>query len=590
MIALSIVDGDPSSDNVLATLFRIKFSGWAASTRNPFEAAPSYAELGKAAIAWLDELRKSHVIIEKIFFDGFLPPAKFDVRVERLIGNTERCIEYHQAYPGQIDYGRVSTGSSNVSASLFTTAARQSSSKLPAIPFLVPAVVEALIDSEEYRRATIVVPEEADLYCAKYVSQQGGIVFTGDSDLLAHELGSDGAVSFFQDIEVHTDGASENLYSQVYRISTIINRLGLPPAYGIKTFAFEMFMDPHGTFRRLLMQAISLKAVTAHKDMYDEFAFQYMPLKTDPLQTREPAYKDQWFLLRSLDPRISEYILQFDTFRKVAGVSLDAGKDIEDSIHIFLPVLLDCPTRTNAWEMSISIRLSAYALINLIVPEDQQKFTVVEHVKQLNKNGGREWQLPSIDEISDALTALIKFLEKVQEKLPGLSGFDYWTAVAVCQDVQWSSSNGKASLCDTVLRNHGSSGSNPLRHHKYSWDIVHFYALAQGSYYSFRILKQIMDLLASQKDRYPIPEITPQLSQVLETLPKLQDLPNFGEIVSIRENNYKPVSGCVKAAAEKDWEEEKEKKKLLESRRKPENLFKLLQSDEVLSRRHNEIE
>lgn len=35
--------------------------GSRSNARNPFEAAPSYEELGNAAIRWLDELRESNV-------------------------------------------------------------------------------------------------------------------------------------------------------------------------------------------------------------------------------------------------------------------------------------------------------------------------------------------------------------------------------------------------------------------------------------------------------------------------------------------------------------------------------------------------
>ncbi|RQM06690.1 hypothetical protein DH86_00001308, partial [Scytalidium sp. 3C] len=150
--------------------------------------------------------------------------AKFDVRVKRLIANTKRCIEYHRAFPGPI-YCEGPSPNEDAPFTLFAGSRLQASSKLPPVPFLVPAIIEALLDNKEYQEVTFVVPGEADLYCASYV----------------------------------------------YHIPGIIDRLGLPSAYGIKAFAFELFMDPHGTFRKLLMQATSAESAKAHKDLYRDF-------------------------------------------------------------------------------------------------------------------------------------------------------------------------------------------------------------------------------------------------------------------------------------------------------------------------------
>ena len=79
--------------------------------------------------------------------------------------------------------------------------------RLPKPPFLVPAVIEALRNSQDWAPLIQVVPGEADTYCAQDVRQNGGIVLTSDSDLLVQDLGADGRVSFFWDVEYISSAA-----------------------------------------------------------------------------------------------------------------------------------------------------------------------------------------------------------------------------------------------------------------------------------------------------------------------------------------------------------------------------------------------
>jgi hypothetical protein len=227
------------------------------------------------------------------------------------------------------------------------------------------------------------VPGEADLYCAKYLSQYGGIVLTGDSDLLVHDLGQDGAVSFFKEIE-HS-AISDTLSSQIYQPAAISQRLDLPISHGLHAFAFEILMDSHSTFRKLLVGARSLKAVTANPSDFKLFLKEYKQLRAPLNSNDSPKILP---ILRSLDPRISEYVLQYPYLAQIAGKEEIA--EVSETVHVFLPFLLDCPVRTNAWEVSTVIRQLAYGLINLIVPDTQQKVTVSEHRKQQDMSTGRE--------------------------------------------------------------------------------------------------------------------------------------------------------------------------------------------------------
>jgi len=254
---------------------------------------------------------------------------------------------------------------------------------------------------------------------------------------------------------------------------------------------------------------------------------------TDTLET--------FSLLRALDPRISEFVLQFPYFAGIAGQSpLDIPPE---SPHVFLPVLLDCAVRTNAWNISTAVRQLAYALANFVVPEDQQKSTVFEHRRETSKSNGRELQLPHLSDLPEACTSLSKTMIEIREKLPGLSDFQHWTALAIYQEIEWSFSYGKPSMCDTAIGKPVKGGN-----HNLSWDILHIFAQIQGSYYSFRILKQVVDLILSVGSRNSLPEAILTLQNQLQPLPRVCELAGYSSVPSL----IRDIEGLGMIQASKD--------------------------------------
>ena len=448
--------------------------------------------------------------------------------MERLVKQTTQLIQYHSTntIPCQASFPPLEPPAGGP---FHNSSVKSKSTALPPSPFLVPAVLEALLQSSRYQDITEVVPGEADLYCAKYLSQYGGIVLTGDSDLLVHDLGQDGAVSFFKEIE-HS-AISDTLSSQIYQPAAICQRLDLPISHGLHAFAFEILMDSHATFRKLLVDARSLKAVTANPSGFKLFLKEYKQLRAPLNSNDSPKILP---ILRSLDPRISEYVLQYPYVAQIAGK--EGISQVSETVHVFLPFLLDCPVRTNAWEVSTVIRQLAYGLINLIVPEAQQKLTVSEHRKQQDMSTGRELQLPALSQIPDACNAITSLYFQLQQNLPGLSGSQVWTAFALHQDIEYSHSHSKAQLSKLVVQQLAELGnkSNMTKRKKgFTWDIVQFFAQIQGSYYSLRILKQITSLVIYQTPAQSLPECLLRLHQQLDFLPKLCELPRLDGVSSI---------------------------------------------------------
>ncbi|KAH6715981.1 XPG domain containing-domain-containing protein [Leptodontidium sp. MPI-SDFR-AT-0119] len=496
--------------------------------RNALEAAPSYQILVDTAIAWLDTIRESNVEIKKIYFDGFLPPAKLDVRLQRLQNSTHQLTQFHQSNNEPCRSSFPQTNSTPVS--LFqNTAVRSGLTALPALSFVVPAILEALKASSIYADITEVVPGEADLYCARYLEKHGGVVFTSDSDLLVHDLGHDGAVSFFHDIESSENDASGILRAQIFQPAVISDRLALPNSHGLHSLAFEISMDNHGTFPKLLTRAQSLKAVKENLQMFEDFLKEYAPL---PIQSDLPTDVETLRVLRRLHPRTSEYVLHFPSLARIASQPLVSGKSASLSPHIFLPFLLDCPVRTNAWEVSTATRQLAYGLVNVMVPATEQVSSVFEHRRQTDNSDGRELMLPEVPDISGACIAIVETYKELKKKLPEFTEKQLWMAFAVHQDMEWSAMNSKTPISQLLLQRLAYPKiSDPSGY--FGWDIVQFFAQLQGSLYSLRILQQITSLVVSIEPKTLIPEAVRDLNSLLSSVPRLVDYPDLGTASSI---------------------------------------------------------
>lgn len=473
----------------------------------------------------------------RIFFDGYLPHAKRDTRRGRLAGYTKQLNEYFQAYPTTIPFSK-SSSSLDITPKTFlrNETVPAGHANLPAPPFLVPAVIEALYASGRYTSITEVVPGEADLFCAQFLHSHSGVVLTGDSDLLVHDVGAEGKVGFFRDIEIKEEGTMSCL---LFHPATIASRLKIPSSHGVLGLAFEMFMNTHGTFRQLHQQAMELKSYNAHKTMYLSFVTEYLPLQSNPRQSEGLVAMGKTSPLRrcleQLDPRISEYVLQFPSFAGPAGFVQPSCLYQEDSVivsergaEVFLPFLLDCPIHLSGWEVSTSIRQLAFGILQFVLPESERSATVIEYRRQKT---GREWQLPTEAEVIPACESLLMTITQCRTNLPHLPVSDTWRALSYHQDVEWAFESGRPALsgkCIRTLQIQEKRGNGAL-----SWDVIHFVAQLHGSYYSLRILQQILGVVLTSNFVSPVPDCLTRLQEELKSLPPLADLPRLEEEVAM---------------------------------------------------------
>jgi XPG domain containing len=420
---------------------------------------------------------------------------------------------------------------------LFNNGALPSSfTRLPAAPFLVPAIIEALSRCERYAELVEVVPGEADLYCADYLRTHEGVVFTGDSDLLIHELG-DGAVCFFKDIDLSASGNKTSLTCIQYQVGAIAQRLGLARTHGLLALAFEMTMDAHASFREILQKAVRLKAVSLHGPMYQEFSNKYRALQScAKLQETCSVvnFVQRYSLscqLKMLDPRVSEYLLQFSEFAQAAQLpeSIQSRSFVHQShVDVFLPFLLDCPLRTSAWEMSTSVRQLAYGLVNLVLPKEESVLKITEYRRLQNGSRGKEWLVPAAKDLPKACADLHELFQNLHIGMSALPEQNVWRALAMYQDQELHLGTGKSELRSTVIKRSKGSKTFPFR---LTWEGIHLSAQFQGSYYSFRILKQILSIVLLCDESKTLPLALHQLHTDLKSLPTLGELPPAVDII-----------------------------------------------------------
>ncbi|CAG8979707.1 hypothetical protein HYALB_00003938 [Hymenoscyphus albidus] len=509
-----VIDGPALSFHI----YHLCLSSRREIARNQLETGITHKELGDVAIQFLDSLRDHRVFVREIYFDGWLPPSKYDTRSERLIRQTKQLKSYHAGFPITPCCSSSPSLSHRAPHNLFASPiVPERLAKLPPVPFLVPAILESLLGSE-YSNVTKVVPGEADEYCAASLKEKGGIALTGDSDLLVHDIG-EASIVFFKDIEKDS-GALKCL---VYCPADIAARLELPAPNGLLLFAFELKVDVHASFPELLIRARTSESIKNRSEELEEFRkeYAYRPGQGGSDDGRSSK------ILRSLDPRVSEYVLQTPLFAELAGHTPNGSMGLTP--HIFLPFLFGSPIRTSPWEMSQTVRQLAYGLLNLVLPQGQVVSSVYEYRRQETKSNGRELQLP-VDSVPAACQTLLTFLQKVSSKLPELPDSQFWIAVSVCEEIEWSYQHSKPALGPLVR--HQEILVQDKTHKNLSWDILQFFAQIQSTHYSFRILKLMIALVATRSDN-PLPQPVLQLKEKLDSFPLLADFPEIDQTLPI---------------------------------------------------------
>lgn len=389
-------------------------------------------------------------------------------------------------------------------------------SSLPASPFLVPTVIEALVHSQ-YGTMTEVVPGEADTFCATRARTCGGVVLSSDSDLLVGDLGLEGSVSFFKDLTLTGTGdMSQCIKTMIFSPRDIATRLGLADLRGL---AFELTRVSTISFHEAIRRARLLAQSTDDNAGYQDFVKCYRAVasnEADLVPHEEGMVKKQ-----PVDPRVSELLLQYRALALGKATSGEAD-DAQCQPKVYLPFLLDDPSRSSAWVTSSSLRTFAYSLLNLTIEDLARPTTIGEYGRRGHRIVPTEVKLLTRDECKIYCKSLLERLQRARSDLGTLSNLDFWRIYGLYELCRWCKENDKPTPSQDGLRRLMECG---YPHHSVLiWEDIHLYAQTQGVLYSLRILQQIIAQVKGALAGGTMEALVELLHEQLSKLPPLEQL------------------------------------------------------------------
>ncbi|KAH6635523.1 XPG domain containing-domain-containing protein [Chaetomium sp. MPI-SDFR-AT-0129] len=487
----------------------------------PFE-QPSYELLGRTAISWLTAIRSHGYPIAAIYFDGYLPSTKRPERIRRLLQSTQNLVTYHAIYPSRVPAGRPGL-IPETSITLFPNdrgiGTKKLFPRLPNLPFIVPAIIDALRLSPDFSSTVNLAPGEADGFCAHHAREHGGTIFTSDSDLLAYNLGRNGSVVFFDDM--NADQKVRNIKARRYSTAEIAGRLSLNPDEGLQELAFAVANEPNGKIQRAL-DSCKGGLTDRNREKYLQFVNSFLTpnlVSTAPSQGGPP-----------LDPRLSELIFRSPQglgsrpLTPTPGPRSKANKN-GAPLEMYLPFLLSCPSRATPWEASTSTRQLAYAALQIGSNDQISSVMEMRRLQTASKatsrpaTKGSPVEVPDLTEIDSLATSLLELLSIMTAAVD--KNTMVWALFAVYQDISLSIEQGKQTALSLELLLQIARGRLDVR----SWEFVHLLAQTQASYYSLRMLHQMLGVLAHSGNT--LSEPLAELFELLPHLPSLLDFPTL---------------------------------------------------------------
>lgn len=405
-----------------------------------------------------------------IFFDGSLPTNKTGTRKSRLEANLKQLVVSRRISSNGFNVSSDSAYASPVSASqLFdsTRSSQLSTKVLPASPFLIPAILDSLSRSL-YAAVTSVVLGEADIFCARAVSEWGGTILTNDSDLLVYNLGTQGGVVFLDQLEFReahgTSSRCNKIQASVNKTSEISSRLGVGD---FRSIAFEIGQDSHISFAEAINRAELKEDDTSNRESLQSFFDEY-----------------------DTKPSTLESCQALATGR-LNGLFLDARNlELIVSGSVYLPFLIDDPSRTSAWDVSRQLRLFAYSCLALGIEHFPK--IVSEHGRRGARIAENRVQTLSYKDTVEFAKTLIESLESFEDSVPDLCKQHFWRLYATHGVYKWYLDEDKYPPPESSLM---AAYAGITTGDKLTWFDIHVSAQLQAFLYAFRALKQFFNYL-----------------------------------------------------------------------------------------------
>ncbi|KAG5928897.1 hypothetical protein E4U42_007764 [Claviceps africana] len=444
------------------------------------------------------------MISRSIFFDGYLPDAKLDVRTDRMNRLYTKLEDLYESNLHGCPASYVTQEAAGPDLKLFEDVT--AGDRLVNPSFLVPSVIDALKNHEKYQSVTQLVPGEADQFCADDVCEQGGTVLTSDSDLLARNLGH-GRVAFFGDLR---ENDSSKITFKSFVPEKIFETIGLKYPEKALQLAYERQISPRAKFSEIVLRSSRDLSPSAG---YLVFQSRYASLTSSSLWK---SGKCKLPSLKYSDPRLSEMMLNFHLLRQEESTPLP--------VRMFLPTLLESPALKSAWDPSTCIRQLAYSLVrySTITGDDHsvQEFRRIENLP----SKGRKIPLLPLSLIKHRMEEIVSCGTKLKS-FYNCGDYQFWIALGIAMEMLDSQRQGVAPVALHIYERsrdlHPPSTSTHV-----SWDDIHIYAQIQGILYSFRILQQVLDSVEEQSLKEAIVGHE-DVCSILKQLTPVAHFPNF---------------------------------------------------------------
>lgn len=357
----------------------------------------------------------------------------------------------------------------------------------------------ACLGESEYPWAgiTVMVSGEADVECAHVAKLTGCAVLTDDSDLLLHDLGSSGAVLFLDSVHSPTrvwDPVEPQLQGLRICPGDLSRRLGITD---IRRFGFELTKDPHLRFADAIRR--SKTEATETSPDYHDFLREYLN-STD--QDRGCKAKQ----IPLMDPRVSELYWQYAVPNTYCS---------DDSLHVYLGILNEDPSRRCAWENGRDYRRLGYSVLNLSFKS--QFKTISEFVRR----GGRI----VADQIELAETSIAADMDLLRQRLDlaqkvfGSGAEGFWFLFALSEIYETSNTVPSGEQLESFLSSGYLEGGA-------DWADIHLLAQIQAILYSLRMLQQLLRVAALEDWNLPLLEELPPLHTMMSRQRLVQSFEN----------------------------------------------------------------
>jgi hypothetical protein len=373
---------------------------------------------------------------------------------------------------------------------------------------MVASVLDQLRNDSTIPCPVLVVPGEADSYCATAAKTTGAAVLSNDSDIVMYDLGSEGSLVLLDTLEIILDDDSDG--GQEFQRGILkarqLHPINIARALGntsLLRFGFERARDSSTS-----AGAIRSRCITNHCAEPSEAFEQFCTVYQDPKEMRTDD--DIAITLAQLDPRLSELYCQYNCTAYMLPPS--------QSPHVYLPLMIEDPTRDSSWTYGKEFRVLAYTLLQLSAEnmnDLQSHGYVVEYQRRGPRIAGLPLKLLNRAELLSSMERIVKELKEINFAADSL--LKWWTfSLKVVNEEK--AGNGKATI---PLEWAAGLVSLGYVDGKLTWDDIHTYANMQAVLYSLWMLKQ--SCIVSKPPSH-LRTITDSLNQALRPLVSLQCL------------------------------------------------------------------